>query len=268
MVSPSPGTLARVKLIDPGDMSTWPEDVQGEVEALIERCREVQGNDPATSSCDLRLEYVDAVFAAERAFRELLGSRPVALYHATRLLPHALKAVRQDGLVVLDEDHRSRRLDRVIDVYGNKIGADRLGLLRTAGPLSWDREQRDGRLGQLFGVTPLQATFDDAGDGMTVFLENWGGESFYWAAEESEELAEVIDLLTARSTPVIVELGVHAGWLNTYTDLWKVFVGQLGGWPRACQVFSLSGSVPPDRIERLLVPTSDGWPDLGDWDNG
>jgi len=255
-------------MIDPGDPESWPEDVRSAVEDLVRRCRNVKDNEADTASYDLRLEYVDAVFDVEREFRELVGSRRVALYHATRLLAHEQDAVRMEGLVVLDEDHRSRRLDRVIDLYGDEIGAERLEGLRRAGPLSWDRAHRQGRLGRLFAVTPLQETFDDAGSGMTVFLENWGGESFYWAARDSEELAEIIRLLTARSTPIIVELAVEPAWLDRLTGLWQVFVGRLGEWPRACQVFSLACSVPPDRIVRLLDPSSEGWPNLRDSGGG
>jgi hypothetical protein len=258
----------RPAAIDPADQSTWPQDVMDEVCRLVARCREQDENTMDTVSCELRLESVDAAEHAEEEIRSILGDRTLAMFHATRLLRHECDAIRQEGLVVLDEDHRSRRLDRVIEVYGDQIGDGRLERLRASGPLSGGRAKRESRLGKLHVVTPLQASFDDGGSGMTVFLERWGGESFYCAAEESDELRVTIGLLTERSVPAIFKVAVHARSASGYSGLWPVFAGQLGGWPAACQVFCLHESVPPDRILAMLDPSSAGWPDLRRWASG
>lgn len=254
------GETPGVQVVDPADRATWPPDVQAEVERLARRCRDQPDNGPSTPSYELGLGHVDAAFQAETTFRDLLGVRPVALFHAARLLPHEHETIRREGLVVLDEDHRSRRLDRVIEIYGGELGRHRLEQLRGAGPLSWGSGHRTGRLGRLFGVTPLQAAFDSAGSGMTVFLENWGGESFYWANEESPELRHVIQDLTDRSAPAIVEFAVRARLLYTYTRLWPIFVAQLDGWRESWHEFSTKVSVPADAVLTILDSASERWP--------
>jgi len=114
---------------------------------------------------DLRLEGFDAGHHAEQALRSLLGDRTVSIFHATRLLPHEIEAILTHGLQPLSIDHRGRRLDKVIEIYGSAIGVDRLEELRTTWPLT-DRGHREGRLGLSWGVSPLQASFDDADDGL------------------------------------------------------------------------------------------------------
>jgi hypothetical protein len=182
------------------------------------------------------------------------------MFHATRLLPHEHEAIRQEGLVVLTEDHRSQRLDRIVQMYGPEIGTEALERLRTAGPLAWSEHHRHGRLGVIFGVTPLQASFDGAGRGMTVFLSHWGGESFYWAGEDSPDLERTIDRLTKRSTPAIVEFGVHAHSLNRSSHLWSIFVAQLDGWSDGFHEFWIRESIPPAHVCDILGPASDRWP--------
>lgn len=95
---------------------------------------------------------------------------------------------------------------------------------------------------------------------MTVFLENWGGESFYWAGYDSDDLAQIIGLLTDRSSPAIVELAVSAGLLNTCTKLWRIFAAQLDGWQEPWHEFSTGESIPPEHVVSILDPSSPRWP--------
>lgn len=254
------GGVDRALAIDPADQATWPADVLEEVERLALLCREQPSNGTETPSYELSLGHVDAGHEAEGAFRALLGTRPVALFHATRLLPHEREAIRSEGLLVLTDAHRSARLDRVIKLYGDELGRGQLEALRQAGPLSWNAGHRDGRVGRLFGITPLQAAFDDAGPGMTVFLDNWGGESFYWAAEDSATIEETLGILTQRSVPAVVEFAVEARSLNPYTYLWRVFVAQLRGWRAPWHEFCTTESIPPERVLTILGPRSHRWP--------
>jgi hypothetical protein len=247
-------------IIDPAALDTWPPDIRVEVEQLAARCRDQPVNTPETPSYELQLEQSGAAEEADGVFRNLLGQRQIALFHATRLLPHELASVRTDGLLVLSDEHRSSRLAKVIEIYGTQLGVESLERLRTAGPLSWNRTHRTARLGKVHGVTPLRIAFEDGGDGLTVFLDNWGGESFYWAATESDELKVTLQHLTTLSTPAIVEIGIYAHTLNWYTNLWPVFVGQLDGWPEPWHEFSITQSIPPDQIVAILGPSSDRWP--------
>jgi hypothetical protein len=248
-----------MEVVDPGAPEAWPRDIYASVELLVRRCRADPSNADETPSYELRIGSFEAADEAEREFRDLFGERCVALYHATRLLPHEQESVRDDGLVVLSIDHRSSRLDSVIQEYGEELGVERLELLRDAGPLR-DSVQRRGRLGIWHGVTPLEVAFDEAGYGMSIFLENWGGETFYWAASENERLRGVLRSLTAMSTPVIVEAAVPPMSLCSYRSLWRIFVAQLDGRESPWHEFSVNESVSPDRVLRLIRQGDDAWP--------
>ncbi len=197
---------------------------------------------------------------AEREFRDVLGERHIVLYHATRLLPHEVTAVRLQGLQALTEEGRHLRLNAVVEHHGNEIGTERLEALKGSGPLSWDELQRSARLGVLYAVTPLGETFADAGSTMTVFLENWGGESFYWTAKTEDEVAETISELTRRSLATIAEFAIPASWLDRYQYLWQIFAGQLGGWDSPCGEFRNSQNIPPEYILDLVHEASPRWP--------
>lgn len=145
----------RIQSIDPGNRTTWPDDIVSEVDRIEECCRDDPENAETTPSYDLSKYSLDYNFETETAFRALLGRRPVSFFHATRLLPHEFESVRTRGLMVLNEEDRSLRLDRVIEIYGGDLGVERLEGLRKGGPLHWDPAQRSGRLGTLHCVTPL-----------------------------------------------------------------------------------------------------------------
>lgn len=245
--------------IDPGQPDTWPPDIRIHVEHLLQGCRANPQNSRDTPSSELELGNIDA-FMAEREFRNVLGERHIALYHATRLLPHEVTAVRQQGLLTLTEEHRHNRFDAVIEHYGSEIGPERLEALRGSGPLNQDETQRRARLGLVYGVTPLGDAIADAGGGMTVFLENWGGEAIYGAASSDEAFAETIGELTRRSLATIVELAAPAPWVNGYLCLWRVFVGQLDGRERACGEFRIRRNIPSQQILDLLHESSARWP--------
>jgi hypothetical protein len=248
-----------VDVVDPASPESWPSDIRASANDLARRCRAEPANTSDTPSYELRLGSYDAAVEAEREFRELFGERCVALYHATRLLPHEEESVRHDGLVALSIEHRAARLDSVIDQHGEELGAEQLELLRHAGPLR-DSMQRRGRLGIWHGVTPLDVAFEEGGYGMSVFLANWGGETFYWAASESDAVRNVLRSLAAKSGPVIVEVAVPPLSLCSYRDLWPIFVAQLDGWRSPWHEFSVNESVPPDRVLRLIHQGDSAWP--------
>jgi len=120
-------------IVDPADPSTWPAAVLAEVEHLAAECRAQDANTSSTLSYELSLGHPDASHEAEARFRQLLDGTLVALFHATRLLPHEQESIRREGLFVLTEERRSRRLDRVIEIYGDRIEVERLELPRRSG---------------------------------------------------------------------------------------------------------------------------------------
>ncbi len=245
--------------IDPGQPDTWPTDVRDHVHRLALSCKANPQNSEDTPSCELVPETIDA-YTAEREFLEVLEDRRIVLYHATCLLPHEVARVQQLGLLTLSEEGRDRRLDKVIELYGKVINPERLEALRRSGSLARDPNRRSARLGVLYGVTPLGDILEDAGSSMTVFLENWGGESFYCAAYSDEDVAETIRELTHQSIATIVEFTVPASWLDSYSYVWQIFVGQLHGWEGACGEFRIGQSIPPQQILELLHEDSPKWP--------
>lgn len=249
-----------MRSIDPGQPESWPSDVTDAVNTLAERCLARDDNPAGSPSCELLLETVDAPFEAETEFRTLLGPRPVSLFHATRLLPHELLGLLADGLRCLEVDHRRQRIMRAAAAYPDALDATQAMRLIQTGPLI-DRMQREARLGKLHGVTPLHDPFISGGPDMSVFLENWGGESIYWAGYADPELETPLAALVELSEPVIVDVAVRAADLCAWHSLWKVFVGQaVGCWADPWTEFSVTTSVPPERILEVLTPSSPRWP--------
>ena len=148
-----------MEVIDPGDPRSWPGDVREEVDRLADLCRSNPENVGRPSfELEVRPAGWDESFDAERAFRDLLGNRLLTYYHGTRLLPHEDQMFLDEGLLVLSDDLRDRRLDRVIELYGDEVGRGALEGLRAVGPACRGSSQRSNRLGLLHGVTPLDAS--------------------------------------------------------------------------------------------------------------
>ena len=116
-------------VIDPGDPASWPQDVADEVGRLAALCRSNPEN--ADRPCfELEVSSWEESYAEELAFRDLIGGRYIAYFHATRLLPHEDQMYADDGLLVLSDELRNRRLDRVIELYGAEVGTEGLEALR------------------------------------------------------------------------------------------------------------------------------------------
>lgn len=127
------------------------------VAGLAERVLAVDGNGPHRPTVEMRLETLE-VGRAEDDLRSVLGNRPVAMAHATRLLPHEMDAVAADGVVPLNLGHRSHRLDEIIGRYGSEPGAPDFEPLRSAGRLT-DKGQHPGRIGAIWaGLHLLRPT--------------------------------------------------------------------------------------------------------------
>jgi hypothetical protein len=241
-------------VIDPGDPASWPQDVADEVDRLAALCRSNPEN--ADRPCfELKVGSLEESYAEERAFRDLIGERYVAYFHATRLLPHEDQMYADDGLLVLSDELRSRRLDRVIEIYSAELGTEGLEALRHVGAAARGSPQRENRIGLLHGVTPLDAV-RYGGWGMEILMTYWGGESFYFDDPDNS----VIAALTERSRPSIVEAAVRPQDLRTYRLLWRVFVGQLGSWEQPWHEFATKVSIPPERVLGVLHPGDAGWP--------
>ena len=246
--------LSSVVVIDPGDPASWPQDVADEVGRLAALCRSNPEN--ADRPCfELEVSNWEESYAEELAFRDLIGERYIAYFHATRLLPHEDQMYADDGLLVLSDELRNRRLDRVIEIYGAELGTEGLEALRHVGAAAPGSPQRENRIGLLHGVTPLDAV-RFGGWGMEILMTYWGGESFYFDDSKSP----VIAALSARSRPSIIEAAVSPHDLRSYRWLWRVFVGQLDSWEQPWHEFATQASIPPERVLGVLHPGDRRWP--------
>jgi hypothetical protein len=256
LATPASDTLKIVEVVDPGDPTSWPRDIRAEVDRLAALCR---SNPENVDRPSLELEISPGAWdedpRVELAFRDLLGDRLITYYHATGLLPHEDQMYRDDGLLVLTDELRDRRLDQVIELYGDELGREALGSLRTVGPACPGSVQRPYRIGLLHGVTPLDAV-RHAGEGMEKLMTHWGGESCLLLKQEDPPHAAVCE----RSTSTIVEAAVSARDLCAHRSLWRVFVGQADRWDKPWNEFSTKVSVPATRILAILHPGSERWP--------
>ncbi|HET8984933.1 MAG TPA: hypothetical protein VFN03_04140 [Trueperaceae bacterium] len=154
-------TTESAKLVDIADPSTWPAEVSGLVDELVDEVRVTDGFHPEIPACDLpSLVGYNAEF--EGRLRERLGEHGIAMYHGSRLLPHELDELKVTGLQPLSQGLRCWRARGAHRHHSDLLTADDAELLLANGPLRWQGSAV--RLGQVFLVAPFAVVADD---GMT-----------------------------------------------------------------------------------------------------
>lgn len=101
-------------IIDLASPATWPRDVHDAVAAIAEEVRGWRGLRPGFPACDLPGRDYEYATVAEERVRRAIGDRLVAAYHATRLLPHEELMIRDEGLLVLTDELRDRKLAEAV----------------------------------------------------------------------------------------------------------------------------------------------------------
>jgi hypothetical protein len=220
------GEGERSQLVDLAVADTWPTDVR----ALLRGVASTFGKRPHPYATDLKYGR-DFGESLEQELRRLLGSRPIAMYHATRLLPEEIESVKVEGLLLQTAELRARKLGRL--VAAGMISASEAELWEANGPVSWPGHE--ARLNETCVVTPIQClSARDAG--FFGFLQDWGGESISWAATEpgrqgedaaKDHLRLLLDRVNRRSGPAVIEVAVQPVDLPGFPYLWNVMVAGL-----------------------------------------
>jgi hypothetical protein len=248
--------------IDLGIPESWIEDARAIAVAVAADIRAREGDAVTkTPASDLKWRSPDEDAVLEKRLRSAMRGHGVLVYHATRLLPHEVDWIRNEGISPLTSDLRERKLRLARDAYPEVLASGDVELLKNSGPLNWGTGQ-NVRLGQLWAVAPLSAFQDPAG--FERLLGNWGGESIYWTAArndvEAERIRLVFERLNALSSPSIVEFTIDSAKLWRVPDIWKVMVGVLLSARDASNGWFTDSRVPAGDVISILQPGDARWP--------
>lgn len=185
----------------------------------------------------------------EREFRRSLDSRPVACYHATRLLPHELENIRRDGLFTQNDELHVRKLADARLHHPDVLSDDN-------GPLGWRPEVSWN--GAVCFVTSQAAVIGGA-HGLGDLLAHWGGAAI---ARQSGNVrcSEVFKALDQVSLAAVVEFGLNIDHFAGLRPLWFVPVGVQLGLPEPWAASRTSAHIPADRILRVFTADHPDWP--------
>jgi hypothetical protein len=225
-------------LLDVEVPRTWPAALVGAVDEVIRRGLA----DPGASSLWVGDE-------GEGLVAHAASGAMVRLFHATRLLPHEVVAVRTHGLRLLDDSLVTEKLDAAV-AAGVLAEAEAEYLSRHRAPL-------DGRSGRRAAQICAAATtrgFTDEPHAVWALLSHWGGEAIYWAHERTPSEAR----LRSIGTPAVVVFGAPIGrpaddW---YPSLAALLLAARGGDARVNADVFLRSPVGAEDIEAIWLPGS------------
>lgn len=140
----------------------------------------------------------------EDEFIALLGSRPLLVYHCSRLLEFEVESVHREGLSALSAELVARKLDAA-HAAGALTDAQ-LAHLHTSHVYALDNSAgRDGKVCVLVGRTSLDDKY-----GLERLLSLWGGEAIYWmhGVDRTDEPSSTGGSLRRLGRPAVVTLAV------------------------------------------------------------
>lgn len=186
----------------------------------------------------------------EDRFRRLLDGHAVRAYHATRLLPHEVEGIRNEGLHRLDADLIQKRLESaaalgvLTDVQANRLRESHMltGI---------DTGRREGQVCLFLS----RSTFEEE-HGLWRLFATWGGEAIYFGAGRGTDLSS--HLLTIGEPALVVAAldDLHQGWRVHYVapGLARAFVAAfLGLDDQGADIHYLS-SIASSAIEDVWQP--------------
>jgi len=143
--------------IDIDDQATWPEGVKFFVASLFKK---------------YILDKNQFLIDEDEQLIPLFESRPLLTYHASRLLPHEIIDIKDNGLQILNKELVTRKIRDAVNhgFLAREIGED---LLQNS--ILW-RERTTGRENQaclVLGNTPFRAETP----GLRLLFGIWGGEA-------------------------------------------------------------------------------------------
>lgn len=204
------------------------------------------------------LDRFDLDDAIPTQFRAAFEFETIACYHSTRLLPHEVAGIQSDGLHVLSDDLRNRKLHDAQRHHPDVLSDEDIALLMENGPLNW--QVGSVRNGSLCFVTPWTAVIGEQ-DGLSHLFTRWGGEAIGWTSDEVPRCEEVLSQLDERSTPAVVEFTLSPDLFADYQSPWFVPVGIVLGLAKPWTESRTYRSVPADQVLRVRTPMDIDWPD-------
>lgn len=197
--------------------------------------------------------YVDELdIPPDRQVLELLEGRPLRVYHATRLLPHEVESVRDDGLRTLTEDHVQRRIAGAVEVGAIEIEA--ADFLR-AHTVFVKKHAVEGRRDQVCAIAGTDV-FTEHPSGVRLLLSTWGGEAIYWCVGDGMQAR-----LRSLGTPSIVVLDLPMNgtpWLM-FPGLGAVLAACLGRLDSPGADVLYRGPVPASAVVDVWQPGMPGY---------
>ncbi|NRD67992.1 hypothetical protein HRD49_40305 [Corallococcus exiguus] len=152
-------------MIDPDDVSTWPDDLRDYVDELA-----ASAPGDVEYTADLRL------LDEAKPMLAMLSGAVVRAYHCTRLLPHEVVGVRQNGLKVLSSDLMAAKIGDALSA-GAISRAESVELMDGHVFAKGLARHRKGRVCLVAG----RDMFDSHSSGFDSLLSIWGGEAIYSA---------------------------------------------------------------------------------------
>ena len=143
--------------IDIDDQSTWPEGVKFFVASLFKK---------------YILDKNQFLINEDEQLIPLFKSQPLLTYHATRLLPHEIMDIKNNGLQILTRELVRKKIDDAVN-YGyltQEIGTE---LLQNS--ILWRKRQtnRENQVCLVLGGSP----FRNSAPGLRLLFGIWGGEA-------------------------------------------------------------------------------------------
>jgi hypothetical protein len=249
MGNPGPVT-GRSRIVDLADIASWPEAVERLISEKADRLTANRAFKP-------RRQYAYDLSPDDELEDELkaaLSDTEIRMYHATRLLPGELEAVRAEGLRSLSDELRRAKLDYAL----GWISEEERALLEGSGPLHWSDHPQPDRRGLLYVFGPFGPARYEWG--LNPLLYTWGGESIYFGNDRDGPLSEVIARLTVASRPAFIEVGVRVQELNRWKNLWPSMVGGVLQCKKPWNEWHLRCDIPPERVLDVIQPGHPRWP--------
>lgn len=221
-------------MIDVDDATTWPASVREWAQGWADRPG--LSLDPGPSD----------LLEREPELQAHLAGHKVLAFHCTRLLDHEVTAVREHGLRQLTTDLIA---DRISGAHAAGAIDDELrDLLSTKNALEWSNA--DSREGQVCAVLG-RGTLDEEADGVSSFLETWGGEGIYFSWDRTTTEDELKRL--GRPAIVVVRLDVSDSERVWCYSLGRPFVEFLIGSAPGAELF-YKGDVPAEDVLAIWHP--------------
>ncbi len=227
-------------IIEVDDATSWPDNVLRAATNLAEQFR-----GSANYASDLKLLEFDEAFC-----KELAGSL-VKAYHATRLLPHELALIREQGLLPLSKELVERRLN--LAAQNSAITPAERDQLHAKNVFQIGNHGSRGDQVCLFLST---ADLEDEASGVDDLLSTWGGEAIYWNVID----AELGPRLKGLGIPTLVVAGLDLSVSEVNDSIFPgvahVFVGRLLDLKKCDADVLLHRPVPPEHILDFWQPGS------------